>query len=127
MKFQTLSLIVSANLLISWGLGKLGFRDNFWVWMTFGMLSIAGAQACVEFISKDAKGSGIPEMNAIMAGVHLPRMLSVRTYISTVLSMIATLCSGLVVGKDGPFVRIAGCIAEMLPYKDLKTNKILHH
>jgi chloride channel 2 len=66
-------------------------------------------------------------MKAIMAGVNLPNMLSVKTYVSKVLGMIFMLSSGMSLGKEGPFVHIAGCIANSLPYKTLRTNKTLLH
>jgi chloride channel 2 len=66
-------------------------------------------------------------MKAIMAGVNLPNMLSFRTYISKVIGMICMLSTGMSLGKEGPFVHIAGCLANSLPYKDLKTNKTLMH
>ena len=91
------------------------------------MIFVALAQSCIRFISAEAKGSGIPQMKAIMAGVNLPNMLSVNTYISKVLGMICMLCSGMSLGKEGPFVHIAGCIAESLPYKELEYNKTLRH
>lgn len=62
-----------------------------------------------------------------MAGVSLENMLSVRTYIGKCLGMIFMLASGLSLGKEGPFVHIAGCIAESLPYEDKKINKTLRH
>jgi len=54
-------------------------------------------------------------------------MLSARTFVGKVLGMIAMLCSGMSLGKEGPFVHIAGCIAMTLPYHELKTNKTLKH
>jgi len=66
-------------------------------------------------------------MRAIMAGVRLPNMLSFKTYLSKVLGMIAMLSSGMSLGKEGPFVHIAGCIASFLPYKQLEANKTLKH
>ena len=66
-------------------------------------------------------------MKAIMAGVKLPGMLSKRTLISKVFGMIGMLTSGLSLGKEGPFIHIAGCIARSLPYKTLDTNKVLEH
>jgi len=56
-------------------------------------------------------------MKAIMAGVKLPGMLNKRTLLSKVVGMIMMLTSGMSLGKEGPFVHIAGCIAESLPYK----------
>lgn len=85
------------------------------------------AQACIQYISPLAQGSGIPQMKAIMAGVRLPNMLSWRTYVSKVLGMIGMLSSGMSLGKEGPFVHIAGCIAESLPYKENKSNMTLRH
>jgi H+/Cl- antiporter ClcA len=43
------------------------------------------------------------------------------------LGMIAMLSSGMSLGKEGPFVHIAGCIANSLPYKQLDENKSLKH
>lgn len=62
-----------------------------------------------------------------MAGVKLPNMLSLRTYVAKVFGMIFMLSSGMSLGKEGPFVHIAGCIANSLPYSELRKNKILLH
>jgi chloride channel 2 len=62
-----------------------------------------------------------------MSGVVLPDMLSFKTYVSKVIGMILMLCSGMSLGKEGPFVHIAGCIADSLPYKELEKNKTLRH
>lgn len=62
-----------------------------------------------------------------MAGVKLPGMLSGKTLLSKVFGMIFMLTSGLSLGKEGPFVHIAGCIARILPYKTLTTNAMLDH
>ena len=62
-----------------------------------------------------------------MAGVSLPNMLSFRTYLSKVFGMIFMLSSGMSLGKEGPFVHISGCIANFLPYSEMKTNKTLMH
>lgn len=66
-------------------------------------------------------------MKAIMAGVKLPGMLSKKTLLAKVLGMICMLSSGMSLGKEGPFVHIAGCIARSLPYKSLKTNAVMDH
>ena len=41
--------------------------------------------------------------------------------------MIAMLSSGMSLGKEGPFVHIAGCVANFLPYKQFNENKVLRH
>jgi chloride channel 2 len=95
---------------------KMKYRDNYWFWIIFGVIAVVLAQACIQFISKKAAGSGIPQMRAIMTGVKLPGMLSKRTCIGKVMGMICMLSSGMSLGKEGPFVHIAGCIADSMPY-----------
>lgn len=62
-----------------------------------------------------------------MVGLNLPNMLTLRTYIAKVLGMIFMLSTGMSLGKEGPFVHIAGCIANTVPYHELKNNKTLLH
>lgn len=90
---------------------------------------VLAALACsiMKYVSAQAAGSGIPQMRAIMAGLKLPNMLSARTYLAKCSGMICMLGTGLSLGKEGPFVHIAGCIAESLPYKELETNRTLRH
>lgn len=78
-------------------------------------------------VSPLAKGSGIPQMRAIMAGVVLPDMLSFRTFVSKVMGIIFMLSSGMSLGKEGPFVHIAGCIANSMPYSEIQKNKTVRH
>ena len=66
-------------------------------------------------------------MKAIMTGVTLPKFLSFRTYLGKVLGMIFMLCSGMSLGKEGPFVHIASTIANSLPYKQKETNRTIKH
>jgi H+/Cl- antiporter ClcA len=61
-------------------------------------------------------------MRAVMSGVKMPGLLTKKTLLSKVLGMVFMLSSGMSLGKEGPFVHIAGCIASSLPYKKLGTN-----
>jgi len=98
------------------------YRQNYFVWMFSGLLFVMLAQCCIQYISPLAEGSGIPQMRAIMLGLKFPNMLSPMTYLSKVFGMIAMLSSGMSLGKEGPFVHIAGCIANSLPYDKLAVN-----
>ena len=106
---------------------KLKEKETYLIWLFTSLFFAAVACGCIQFISDLAKGSGIPQMRAIMAGVEMPGMLSKRTFVSKVIGMIAMLSSGMSLGKEGPFVHIAGCIADSIPYEALKTNKDLRH
>lgn len=39
---------------------KFERRDNYWIWMPGALIFVAIAVASVQFISKEAEGSGIP-------------------------------------------------------------------
>ena len=106
---------------------KLSKRDLYLFWVLSSMLFAALAQSCIKYISAMASGSGIPQIRATMSGVMLPNLLTFRTLISKVFGMIFMLSSGLSLGKEGPFVHIAGCVAETLPYQEKKVNKIIRH
>ena len=60
-----------------------------------------------------------------MIGLHLPNVLSFKTYIAKVFGHLSMLCSGMSVGKEGPFVHMAACIARLLPY--YKNNEHMRH
>lgn len=103
------------------------YNNNYWIWIPVSLAFAAAATAIITFVSPQAAGSGIPQMKAIMVGVKLPQMLTFRTYVAKVFGMIAMLSTGLPLGKEGPFVHIASCIANSLPYKEMEFNKTIKH
>ena len=54
-------------------------------------------------------------------------MLNKKIYVIKSLALISILCSGLSVGKEGPLIHLAGCVANRLPYRELEINKALKH
>ena len=122
--FTALVIDVGVALLNGW---KGTHKDNWLIWIPTGLACAAVAQAIIKYISPEAAGSGIPQMKAIMTGVTLPKFLSFRTYLGKVLGMIFMLCSGMSLGKEGPFVHIASTIANSLPYKQKETNRTIKH
>ena len=82
-----------------------------------------------EYISRDAEGSGIPEMKSILAGVNIYRYLSFQTVIGKIIGLYAGFAAGLSIGKEGPFVHLAGGITNKLsklrPFKEIKLNHSL--
>lgn len=56
--------------------------------------------ACIgEYISRDAEGSGVPEMKGILAGVHLHNFLSVKAFIGKWIGIVIGLAGGLSFGR----------------------------
>ena len=75
--------------------------------IVFGWL----AASVGEYISRDAEGSGIPEMKVILAGVNIYKFLSFQTIIGKYIGLFFGYCAGLFIGKIGPFVHISAGIA----------------
>ena len=57
-----------------------------------------------DYISRDAEGSGVPEMKGVLAGVHLHNFLSVKAFIGKWTGIVVGLCGGLSFGRQGAFV-----------------------
>ena len=84
------------------------------IWIGFGMFFMLISASIGRFVSKDAEGSGIPEMKSILAGVNIYRYLSFRALIGKIIGVWSNFCAHLSVGKEGPFVHISACIANKL-------------
>jgi len=67
-----------------------------------------------KYTAVDAVGSGIPQMKAVLSGVPAGNMLSWKTLVSKIAGLTLALGSGLNIGKEGPFVHIASCLAALL-------------
>lgn len=72
-----------------------------------------GAIVC-RYISKQAIGSGIPEVKVIMNGFTLQNYLTFRTLIAKMLSLVMVLGAGMPLGKEGPFVHMGAIVATLL-------------
>jgi len=77
--------------------------------ITFPLLTFAR-----EYISREAEGSGIPELKAIMSGLNIFKYFSFQTYIAKAIGIIAGMSAGLSVGREGPYVHMSACIASKL-------------
>lgn len=57
-----------------------------------------------------AAGSGIPEMKSYLNGIHIPGLLKFKTFFSKIIGIVFSISSGLVAGKEGPFVHGGGIV-----------------
>lgn len=88
--------------------------QSLFIWVGYS-LAFAFVAACVgRWISVDAEGSGIPEMKAILSGLKMPKYLSLQTLAGKVIGLISAYAAGLSIGREGPFVHIAGIVAHRL-------------
>lgn len=76
-------------------------------------LAVLAAGLTVYF-APEAAGSGIPEVMGYLNGVHIPRILRLRTLTVKVISSILVVCSGLALGVLGPLVHCGAIIGSGL-------------
>jgi chloride channel 7 len=89
-----------------------GFPDIA-VWLTFVCISASLAAVAGGFCSHVeplAAGSGIPEMKTYLNGVHLKGLLRLRTVVAKLGGIAFSIGSGLIAGKEGPFVHGGGLV-----------------
>ena len=125
---QGVQLLLNFKLYICEEIG-LHWSWSFLIWITITLILTLIAASIGQFVSKDAEGSGIPELKSILAGVNIYRYLSFRTLIGKILGLFAGLSAGLSIGKEGPFVHVAAGIVNKLskfgPFKEIYTNHSL--
>ncbi|CUM65931.1 uncharacterized protein PRCAT00003584001 [Priceomyces carsonii] len=61
-----------------------------------------------------AAGSGVPEVKTILSGYVIRRFLGLRTLIAKTISLILAIASGLVLGKEGPYVHLATVVGNVM-------------
>ncbi len=54
--------------------------------------------------------SGIPEIRAYLNGIHISNLLSIRTLLAKTFGVSFAIASGLVAGKEGPFIHIGAIL-----------------
>jgi len=110
----------AGNTLLSWTLGSsaLGFTTGCGLaWLVLGAVNSAlagGGALFVALVGPAAAGSGIPDVKCWLNGVDAPEVLSGRTLVAKVVGSIASVASGMAVGKEGPFVHTGACVGYVL-------------
>jgi len=94
----------------------LAHRNTFTALLIYviGSGLFACLAACVTRAQPAAKGSGIPEVKASVAGFALPRSFQGQTLIAKVTALSLCVGAGLAVGKEGPMIHIGACWAVFL-------------
>ncbi|KAK3099995.1 hypothetical protein FSP39_013201, partial [Pinctada imbricata] len=85
----------------------------FIVWaIVFAML----AAFFVRVFAPYACGSGIPEIKTILSGFIIRGYLGKWTLLTKSVGMMLAVSAGLSLGKEGPFVHVAGCCGNIFSY-----------
>ena len=80
---------------------------NFFFWVISSIIFMLLATSVGYFISKDADGSGIPEMKTVLSGITKYTYFSFNAFIGKSLGLFCALVGGASVGKVGPFVHLS--------------------
>lgn len=61
-----------------------------------------------------AAGSGIPEIKTILSGFVIPHFLDLKVLLVKAVGSVFAVSTGMCLGKEGPFVHIATCVAYLV-------------
>lgn len=64
--------------------------------------------------SKEAQGSGVPEIKTYLSGLRITQYVSFKSYIIKMLGLILMDSSGFFIGKEGPFIQMSTIIAKLI-------------
>ncbi|CAI4221603.1 unnamed protein product [Auanema sp. JU1783] len=84
------------------------------VWIFHVVFFTTVAAIFCQIVSKQAVGSGIPEVKVIMHGFKMNNYLTFPTLIAKMVGLTFAMGAGLPMGKEGPFVHIGAIVATLL-------------
>ncbi|KIP04518.1 hypothetical protein PHLGIDRAFT_109438 [Phlebiopsis gigantea 11061_1 CR5-6] len=102
-----------------------------WVYTSLAILFAGGAAVLVVTYAPYAFHTGIPEIKAILRGYVFDAFLSRWTLLIKALGLALAVASGLSLGKEGPLVHVACCMAFLfarmfrLKYNESQKRKLL--
>ena len=94
----------------------------FIAWLLLPLLSIYAAIILCQKLAPLAAGSGIPHIKTVLRGFESPEYFSTRTLGVKIFGLIFAIGSRLPLGKEGPFVHIACCLACLMSKFIFKRN-----
>ena len=80
------------------------------IWLAWNIAFATLGSLMVTYIAPVAAGSGIPVVKCYLNGVKIPEVVRFKTYVTKLLGVVASVVSGLVVGKEGPFIHCGAAI-----------------
>ncbi|KAI4096360.1 MAG: hypothetical protein LQ339_007002 [Xanthoria mediterranea] len=81
---------------------------------TSSRLTNGGDQGVVGKSMYLAAGSGIPEIKTILSGFVIPHFLDLKVLLIKAIGAVFAVATGMCLGKEGPFVHIATCVAYLV-------------
>ena len=101
------------------------FGTRMAIWVASAAVAVFGATLMIKAVPA-AAGSGLPEVKVSLAGIMLFDALSIRCLLVKPLALALAIASSLSIGKEGPFVHCACCVAYQLANSPLiNFNKLV--
>lgn len=87
-----------------------GFWRPFGVFLGFSILYSTIAGFLGSILTPASAGGGYAEVLSYLAGVRIQGLLTLPTLVSKLIGLVATIASGIVSGRGGPFVQMGAAI-----------------
>ncbi|RVX74598.1 hypothetical protein B0A52_01724 [Exophiala mesophila] len=102
-----------------------GYIISYIFFILFSIIFAISAAVLVKHYSLYAKHSGIPEIKTLLGGFVMRRFLGAWTLVTKSVGLCLAVSSGLWLGKEGPFVHLACCCANIImkPFDSLSQNE----
>ncbi|KII87504.1 hypothetical protein PLICRDRAFT_43156 [Plicaturopsis crispa FD-325 SS-3] len=104
-----------------------GVLIQIFIYVALAVVFAGSAAILVENYAPYAFHTGIPEIKAILGGYVLDSFLSPWTLLIKALGLALSVASGLSLGKEGPLVHVACCLAYLVskPFPQFARNEAL--
>lgn len=103
------------------------FINNFWSFLVFNLICTLLATGICDYFSKEAQGSGIPELKTILTGVEYQNFFTFKTALVKYISIFFVRIGGLGTGFEGAFMHIAAFLGDYFSkkiyFRDLQTKE----
>ena len=80
------------------------------MWIVWNLGCMLLCASIGEYLSRDAEGSSLPEMKAILAGVHLNKFLSVNALLGKFIGCTVAMVGCISIGRYGSFVHMSAVL-----------------
>ncbi|KAF0724945.1 hypothetical protein Ae201684_016505 [Aphanomyces euteiches] len=91
---------------------------GFFAFLVFSLAIGSLGTILVHCVSPYAAGSGLPQMKVALSGVDMREYLSSTCLVVKMAGLVTAYAAGLSIGKEGPFIMMSCCFAEILMQRE---------
>ncbi|KAH9093222.1 hypothetical protein Ae201684P_008881 [Aphanomyces euteiches] len=91
---------------------------RFFAFLVFSLAIGSLGTILVHCVSPYAAGSGLPQMKVALSGVDMREYLSSTCLVVKMAGLVTAYAAGLSIGKEGPFIMMSCCFAEILMQRE---------